>query len=255
MKNLLLLIFVCFSVQVTFTQNFQISGKVVDKKSSQPLSYVTITCKNAEKKIVTGVISDEQGNFIIKKLPSEKLNFSFQFIGFKTLEKQLLVSKNINLGTIYLEEDVTSLNEVEIQGETSTIVQKVDRKIINVGKDLVSTGTTSLEMLENIPSIDVNQLSGTISLRGNENVRVLVNGKPSNINTEQLLKQIPSNSVKSVEIITNPSAKFNPDGMSGIINLILKKNTTIGFNGSISAGIKHSKNSRPDISLNTNYKV
>lgn len=254
MKKLLLII-VTLSIQLCFSQNYQVTGKILDKNTNKPLPYVTITCKTTTKKILTGTISDNDGNFIIKKLPKEKLSIVFQFIGFKTINKQLTIQGNIDLGSIFLEEETSSLDEVEIKGEASTIIQKIDRKIINVGNDLISAGATSLEMLENIPSVSVNHLSGNISLRGNENVRVLINGKPSNINTEQLLKQIPSNTVKSIEIITNPSAKYNPEGMSGIINLILKKNTTIGFNGAITAGLQHSKNTRPEIALNTNYKV
>ena len=254
MKKLLILISF-LSTYLCLAQNSQLTGTILNKKNNQPIPFVTITCKNTSNEIISGGVSDEKGNFKIEKLPKESLLLSFQFIGYKTFEKKIDLKKNNKIGTIFLEENTTQLDEVEIQGETSTIVQKIDRKIINVGNDLTAAGATSLEMLENIPSVDVNQLSGTISLRGNENVRVLVNGKPSNINTAQLLKQIPSNSVKSVEIITNPSAKHTPEGMSGIINLILKKNTKIGFNGNLSAGIKQSRNLRPELSLNTNYKT
>ncbi|CAM1367576.1 Outer membrane receptor proteins, mostly Fe transport [Tenacibaculum sediminilitoris] len=254
MKRSLILLFL-LSFQLSYSQNFEISGTVLNKKNNEPIPFVTITCRDISNKIITGNISDEKGSFNIKKLPKENLLLTFQFIGYQTLEKKISLKESSKIGIIYLEENTTQLDEVEIQGETSTTIQKIDRKIINIGNDLTATGTTSLEMLENIPSIDINQLSGTISLRGNENVRILVNGKPSNMNTAQLLKQIPSNSVKSVEIITNPSAKHTPEGMSGIINLILKKNIEIGFNGSLSAGIEQSRNLRPEFSLNTNYKT
>ncbi|CAM1341393.1 TonB-dependent receptor domain-containing protein [Tenacibaculum aestuarii] len=254
MKKLLILISF-LNTYLCLAQNSQLTGTTLDKKNNQPIPFVTITCKNTSDEILTGAISDEKGNFKIEKLPKENLLLTFQFIGYKTFEKKIDLKKNSKIGTVFLEENTTQLDEVEIQGETSTIIQKIDRKIIHVGNNLTATGATSLEMLENIPSVDVNQLSGTVSLRGNENVRVLVNGKPSNVNTAQLLKQIPSNSVKSVEIITNPSAKYTPEGMSGIINLILKKNTKIGFNGNLVVGVKHSRNTKPDIILNTNYKT
>ncbi|WP_440121238.1 TonB-dependent receptor domain-containing protein [Tenacibaculum sp. Ill] len=254
MKRLLIL-FLFLGTYFCQAQNLRLTGIVLDKKNNQPLPFVTITCKNTSNQILTGSISDEKGNFKIEKLPKESLLLTFQFIGYKTFEKKVDLKEHSKIETVFLEENTTQLDEVEIQGETSTIIQKIDRKVINVGNDLTAAGATSLEMLENIPSVDINQLSGTISLRGNENVRVLVNGKPSNINTAQLLKQIPSNSVKSVEIITNPSAKHTPEGMSGIINLILKKNTKIGFNGSLITGIKQSRNTRPDITLTTNYKT
>ncbi|WGH76534.1 TonB-dependent receptor [Tenacibaculum tangerinum] len=254
MKRLLTFLLL-LSSYFCISQNLELTGTILDKKNNQPIPFVTVTCKNDSNKILTGGISDEKGAFTVKKLPKGKTTVTFQFIGYKTLDKKIDLTKNSHIGTIYLKENTTELDEVEVTAETSIILQKIDRKIINVGNDLIATGATSLEMLENIPSVDVNQLSGTVSLRGNENVRVLVNGKPSNLNTTQLLKQIPSNSVKSVEIITNPSAKHTPEGMSGIINIILKKNTTIGFNGNLTAGVKRSRNTRPDIALNTNYKV
>ncbi|KAB1159815.1 TonB-dependent receptor [Tenacibaculum aiptasiae] len=258
MKKLLLTILFAVIAISNYAQKQEITGKVINPKNKASIPYATITCKSENGTIITGAITNDDGYFTLSKLPKTKLLLSFQFIGYKTLVQSIdLTEKDIkyNIGTIYLQEDNNQLNEVEIQAESSTVVQKIDRKIINVNNDLIATGASSLEMLENIPSVDIDHLSGTVSLRGNENVSVLINGKPSNINTEQLLKQLPSNSVKSIEIITNPSAKFNPEGMSGIINIILKKNTEIGFNGSITIGIKHSKNTKPDIALNTNYKV
>ena len=167
----------------------------------------------------------------------------------------MINDKKIEIAPIYIEDEITELGGVIIEAERSIVIQKIDRKIINISKDLASAGTNSLQMLENIPSIEVNHQSGTVSLRGNENVRVLIDGKPSNLSTAQVLKQLPSSSVKSVELITNPSAKYNPEGMSGIINIILKKNTTIGFNGAISLGAEQSINKRPTGSLNYNYRT
>ena len=167
----------------------------------------------------------------------------------------MINDKKIEIALIYIEDEITELGGVIIEAERSIVIQKIDRKIINISKDLASAGTNSLQMLENIPSIEVNHQSGTVSLRGNENVRVLIDGKPSNLSTAQVLKQLPSSSVKSVELITNPSAKYNPEGMSGIINIILKKNTTIGFNGAISLGAEQSINKRPTGSLNYNYRT
>lgn len=245
-----------FGIPFLSYSQIKITGKIVDETTKAPIPYVTITCNNTSQKTIGGDITNDRGKFNISKLPFKKLKITFQFIGYKTISKEITPTKsnqNINLGIIFMEEDTNVLNEVEI--ENSTVTQKIDRKVIDVSKDLTLTGTNSLDMLQNVPSVDVNQLSGTISLRGNDNVKVLINGKPSNTDTQQLLKQIPSNSVKKIEIITNPSAKYNPEGMSGIINLILKKNTKIGFNGNFSIGVEHSKNTRPDVSLSTNYKT
>tara|TARA_B100000795_G_C22806401_1_gene445173 strand:+ start:5418 stop:7832 length:2415 start_codon:yes stop_codon:yes gene_type:complete len=234
-----------------------IIGEIVDSKTKEPLSYVNITCKYKSKIIITGGITDDKGNFLIEKLPFDSIFIDVQFIGYKTIKKLIVLSESqqkLDVSTLFLEEEINPLEEVVIKSETSTIVQKIDRKVINIGKDLASAGTNSLQLLENIPSVQVDFSSRTISLRGNSNVRVLIDGKPSNLSSSKLLKQIPSSSVKSIELITNPSAKYNPEGMSGIINIILKKNTTIGFNGSLNIGTEHSINNRPTGSLNFNYR-
>lgn len=257
MKKLLLVLLVLNAV-VVCSQNGNLTGTIVDAKTKLPLSYVNVVCKNAKLQLVTGGITNNNGKFTIKKLPLEKLTVEFQFIGYKTIKKVVVFSSEnnaIELDKILLEEDATMLEDVEVQAETSTVVQKIDRKVINVGKDLSSAGTNAMQLMQNIPSVNVNMQSGTISLRGNENVRILVDGKPSNLSANQILKQIPSASVKSVELITNPSVKYNPEGMSGIINIVLKKNTQVGFNGSITAGIIHGINTRPSGNINLNYRT
>ena len=236
----------------------KITGKVIDKTTKEPLPYVNIVVRDLAKKIITGGITDEKGIFKIKDLPKGNSLVEVQFIGYKIFTKQIGVTsknKNINLGTIALEEDSATLDEVVVRAETSTVIQKVDRKVINVGKDLTAAGTTASELLNNVQSVSVDSQTGAISLRGNDNVRVLVDGKPTNISAAQLLKQIPSTSIKSVELITNPSAKYNPEGMSGIINIILNKNANMGFNGSLNTGITAGHYVRYNASTNMNYKT
>ncbi len=235
-----------------------ITGIVIDNSTKEALPYVNIVVRDNAKKIITGGITDEKGAFKIKDIPKGKSIVEIQFIGFTTFSKEISISskkKNINLGTIALNEDSAQLDEVIVRAETSTIVQKVDRKVINVGKDLTSAGTTASELLNNVQSVSVDSQTGSISLRGNENVRVLVDGKPTNISAAQLLKQIPSTSIKSIELITNPSAKYNPEGMSGIINIILNKNANMGFNGSVDTGITAGHYVRYNASTNMNYKT
>ena len=235
-----------------------ISGKVIDKNTKENLPYVNIVVRDLAKKILTGGITNENGIFKIKDLPKGKSLIEVQFIGYKTYSKEIEITnknKEINLGTIALAEDSASLDEIVVRAETSTVVQKVDRKVINVGKDLTSAGATASELLNNVQSVSVDSQTGNISLRGNENVRVLVDGKPTNISAAQLLKQIPSTSIKSVELITNPSAKYNPEGMSGIINIILNKNANMGFNGSLNTGVEASHYVRYNASTNMNYKT
>ncbi|AUC15324.1 hypothetical protein BTO06_09295 [Tenacibaculum sp. SZ-18] len=236
----------------------KISGKIIDKLSKEPLPYVNIIIRDTAKKVLTGGITDEKGIFNVRKIPEGKSIVEIQFIGYKTVSRDIIIeskNRNIKLGTITLEEDSTTLEEVEVRAETSTVVQKVDRKVINVGKDLTSAGATASELLNNVQSVSVDSQTGNISLRGNENVRVLVDGRPTNIPAAQLLKQLPSSSIKSVELITNPSAKYNPEGMSGIINIILNKNANMGFNGSINTGIETGHYVRYNASTNMNYKT
>jgi outer membrane receptor protein involved in Fe transport len=235
-----------------------ITGKVIDSQTKESLPYVNIVILDVSKKIITGGITDENGLFKIKDIPKGNSIVELQFMGYKTYSKEIKISnksKNINLGTISLNEDSAALDEVVVRAETSSVIQKVDRKVINVGKDLTASGTTASELLNNVQSVSVDNQTGAISLRGNSNVRILVDGRPTNIPAAQLLRQIPSNSIKSVELITNPSAKYNPDGMSGIINIILNKNANMGFNGSIDTGVTAGHYVRYNGSTNMNYKT
>ncbi|MFY9242845.1 MAG: TonB-dependent receptor [Polaribacter sp.] len=235
-----------------------ITGKVIDKTTNQPLPYVNIVVRELTKKLITGGITDENGLFAIKELPNGKSLVEVQFIGYKTFSKEIEITKDtkeVDFGIIPLEENSDSLDEVVVRAETSSVVQKVDRKVINVGKDLTSAGTTASELLNNVQSVTVDSQTGELSLRGNSNVRVLVDGRPTNIPVAQLLKQIPSTSIKSIELITNPSAKYNPEGMSGIINIILNKNANMGFNGSLDTGVTAGHYVRYNASTNMNYKT
>nr|WP_321233574.1 outer membrane beta-barrel family protein [uncultured Psychroserpens sp.] len=233
-----------------------VSGRVIDAKLNEPLPYVNIVIKGTSDEIITGGITKDDGTFVINKIPEGKITVSIQYIGYKTVSKPINLGEDgykINLGDIRLEEDLESLGEVTVVAEVSTIQQKVDRKVITIGKDLAASGTAS-ELMVGIPSVNVDAQTGDISLRGNSNVRVMVDGKLSNIPTAQLLKQIPSTAIKSIELITNPSAKYNPEGMSGIINIVLHKNTMIGFNGSANVGLSYEREPKFNSALNMNYR-
>jgi len=253
------LIITCFlcSIAFGFAQNSgSIKGKVVDKKTNEPLPYVNIILKDNDK-IVTGGVTTEDGNFTVNKLALQKYTVEIQFIGYTTVIKNidLTADANQNLGTIAISEDVSELKDVEVVAERSNMVQKIDRKVINVGKDLIASGTTASEIMNNIPTVSIDPQTKEISMRGNTNVRVLIDGKPSNVSVEQLLQQIPSASIKQIELITNPSAKYNPEGMSGIINIILHKNSQDGFNGSLNTGVTFGITPKTNSALNMNYRV
>ena len=233
-----------------------IIGKILDKTSNEPLSYVNILIKE-DTKLVTGGITTAKGNFVINNLALKNYTVEIQFMGYKTIIKKVSLTakdKTADLKTIFLEEDATQLSEVEIIKDRSIIEQKSDRKIINVGKDLLSAGATAAEILNNIPSVSVDQQNNEVSLRGNSNVRIFVDGKPTTVSAAQLLQQIPSSSIKQVELITNPSAKYNPEGMSGIINIVLNKNTKIGFNGNVNGGVTFGKTPKFNGSTDMNYR-
>ena len=253
------LIITCFlcSIAFGFAQNSgSIKGKVVDKKTNESLPYVNIILKDNDK-IVTGGVTTEDGNFAINKLGLQKYTVEIQFIGYTTVVKNIDLTSdaNQNLGTIAISEDVSELKDVEVVAERSNMVQKIDRKVINVGKDLIASGTTASEIMNNIPTVSIDPQTKEISMRGNTNVRVLIDGKPSNVSVEQLLQQIPSASIKQIELITNPSAKYNPEGMSGIINIILHKNSQDGFNGSLNTGVTFGITPKTNSALNMNYRV
>lgn len=249
LSAILFLIVLCSS----FAQpNGKVTGTILDKISNQAVPYATVAIKEGET-VITGIMSDDNGKFEITA-PQKKYTLEVQFIGYTTYSTIIDLNTNLlDLKNINLEPEATTLEGVNIIAEQSTIEQKIDRKVINVGKDLTTVGATASEIMNNIPSVNVDQ-DGKISLRGNSNVRVLIDGRPTNISADQLLKQIPSTSIKKIELITNPSAKYNPEGMSGIINIILHKNAADGFNGSLDTGYTFAKNFRNNNSANLNYR-
>ena len=238
-------------------KNGSVSGRVLDAQLNEPLPYVNIIVKDATDKVITGGITNSDGTFNIKKIPEGAIKVEITFIGYKTIERQETIGKgnyDINMGDIRLAEDDTALDEVTVVSETSTIQQKIDRRVINVGKDLTTSGPTASEIMNNIPTVNVDPQTGDIALRGNQNVQVMVDGKLSNIPAAQLLRQIPSTSIKQIELITNPSAKYNPDGMSGIINIILHKNINVGFNGNVNFGLGYQLEPKFNSSIDMNYR-
>jgi outer membrane receptor protein involved in Fe transport len=238
------------------TSKKTIKGKVIDAFSKEPVPYASIVLKSKEnQKIITGGITEDNGSFQIKDLAQTVLIFEVQYIGYKTYSRELTLNGNTtDVGTIEITENVEQLEGVEIVVERSTIEQKIDRKVINVGKDLTTTGATAADIMVNVPSVDIDQ-DGNLSFRGNQNVRVLIDGKLTNIAPDQLLRQIPSTSIKKIELITNPSAKYNPEGMSGIINIILYKSSQMGFNGILNLGVTQGQETRSNNSIDLNYRI
>ncbi len=231
-----------------------ITGKIIEKTKKLPLEYATITFKNTQNpKLIFGGITDNKGDFNIDVVAGT-YDIIFEFISFKptVLSSKQLVGVT-NLGTVLLEEDITQLNEVVIRNEATTLEIKLDKKVYNVGKDLLVKGGTVSDVLDNIPSVTVD-VDGTIALRGNDNVRILIDGKPSTAtNVSDALRLIPADAIDKVEVITNPSARYDAEGGGGILNILLKKGKTNGFNGTFIANTGFPDNH--GISANLNYKT
>ncbi|MEN8185666.1 MAG: TonB-dependent receptor [Bacteroidota bacterium] len=233
---------------------YEITGKVIDKSTKQALEFATIIFKPLKGKRVFGGLTDKDGKFNIE-VPKDTYNINIEFMSFKTraLANQKIES-NRNLGILPLEEDAQALGEVEIIAERSTVEIRLDKKIYNVGKDMTVKGGTASDVLDNVPSVTVDA-EGVVSLRGNENVKILVNGKPSSIvglNDTEALKQFPADMIKKVEVITSPSARYEAEGTAGILNIILRKGKALGFNGSatVNAGVPTASG----VSANLNYR-
>jgi outer membrane receptor for ferrienterochelin and colicins len=253
-KNKLILLFL-FSLTSLLGQEKKIilSGKIIEKSNSLPLEYATITFKNPNtKQAVSGGITNNKGEFTITIMPGT-YDVKYEFISFKTIEiKDKTFTTDTNLGTISLEDDAKQLETVEIRSERTSIDIKLDKKVYSVGKDIIVRGGTVSDVLDNIPSVAVDT-EGNVSLRGNENVRILIDGKPSNaINISDALRLIPADAIDKVEVVTNPSARYDAEGGGGIINIILKKGKNQGLNGTFIASIGEPENT--GLSANLNLK-
>lgn len=236
-----------------------ISGSIIETATEKPLEFANVIIKNQQDTtIVQGIVTGRNGEFAFENLPYGEYKISYSFIGFEKMQTsiQKLDSKKnkIVLGQLYLSETSKTLGEVEVTARKSTFVNSIDRKTFNVGEDLMSkTGSVS-ELLQNVPSVQVD-IDGNVSLRGSDNVMILINGKPSALmgaNRAAVLQQMPANSIDKIEIITNPSAKYKPDGTSGIINIVLKKNKSLGLNGSVSANAGNDERYNGNVMINYN---
>lgn len=239
-KNNILLLFL-FSFSFIFSQQKAnkneviIQGTVIDGSTKQPLEYATVILKNKETDVLSGGLTDLNGNFKILT-PKAIYEISVKYISFKSKSFSAEnINTNKNFGTIELSQNTNSLNEIVIIAEKTTVNIRLDKKIFNIGKDLSIKGGNASDVLGNVPSVQVG-VEGTVSLRGNENVTILIDGRPSalvGMNGAEALRQIPAEAIEKVEVITSPSARYDAEGTAGILNIILRKNKLIGFNGSL----------------------
>ncbi|GGH36967.1 TonB-dependent receptor [Dyadobacter endophyticus] len=234
----------------------KISGIVLDSAAARGVEFASIALFNvADNKAIDGTTADESGKFAIVKVAPGTYKLMISFIGYKDKAVSVKVEKgkDVVLGAIQLASSVQNLAEVTITGEKSLVEEKVDRLVFNAEKDITSKGGDASDLLRKVPMLSVD-LDGNVSLRGSSNIRVLINNKPSTIiaaNVADALKQIPADMIKSVEVITSPSAKYDAEGSGGIINIITKKNNLQGLTLNIDSGVG---NRGSNLGLNGSYR-
>ncbi|MEZ0541005.1 TonB-dependent receptor domain-containing protein [Fibrella arboris] len=235
----------------------KLNGVLTDSTTGKPVEFATVALINATTgKPVDGAISDGRGKFSLKNLPEGDFKLQYSFIGYQTrTSAPIKLGKNadISLGAVVMAPDVRLLGEVTVTGQRAMIEEKVDRLVYNAEKDLTAKGGDASDILKKVPMLSID-LDGNVSLRGSSNIRVLINNKPSTIvaaSVADALKQLPADLIKTVEVITSPSAKYDAEGSAGIINIVTKKNTLRGLtlNGDIGGGTRGS-----NLGLNGAYR-
>lgn len=234
-----------------------IKGIVVDARSGTPIEYATIAVYDAENKVVTGTVSDVNGGFRIVGLNWGIYHVQLSFMGYdpQRVNNLTLASDKAshNLGMIKLLANTETLNEVEVVAERKAFEFKIDKKIVNVSGQNTAASMTAVEVLENVPSVKVD-VEGNVSLRGSGGFTVLIDGKPTILDASDALRQMPASAIENIEIITNPSVKYQPDGTAGIINVITKKNKSLGVNGQAGANVGMYGTYGGDMLLNYRHK-
>lgn len=236
----------------------EVSGQVLEKNSSKPVEYASISLyRLRDTSLVTGVITDSKGYFKMADVPGGKFLLRVDFIGFTRYSTEVMVNpktSSVNIGVVKLEPYVKQLAEVTVADQKPIVEFSLDKKVINVEQNIVALSGSATDILRNTPAVSVD-MDGNVSLRGSTNVRILIDGKPSTLSSSpsDALEQIPANSVQSIEIITNPSAKYDPEGMTGILNIITKKEKRNGVNGM--ASVNYGTWNKYGGSVNLNYRV
>lgn len=249
-----LLVFFALSSFDLLAQEIKLKGKVMDGKRETPLEFANIALLSpGDSAVIYGAMSELDGSFEFNASPGDYI-LRVGFIGYlEFFEEISLGSKpNVNLGTITLEEDTQNLDEVVVEGVTSMFESDIDKRTYNVENSIVAEGQTASQLLGTLPSIQVDD-EGGITMRGSGNILIYINGRPSNLSgddAESILAQFPANSIKSVELITNPSSRYDATGVGGIINIILKKNEQTGFNGQVNASVGTREKYQAGVNLN-----
>ena len=240
-KFLLLLIGVLAPLGAAMAQG-SVRGKIVDKATGEAVEFVNVVASpKGSDHIAGGVITDADGAFRIEGLSYGSYVLTVSYIGYQNATREFTLSaqaKSAHFKQIPIEEDNQMLGEVEVTGIRSQMKFEIDKKVFNVDQAIAATGGSASDILQNIPSVEVDT-EGTVSLRGSESVTVWINGKAQGLtadNQGDILEQMPAESIERIEVITNPSAKYSPEGTVGIINIVLKRDRKAGYYGSAQAG-------------------
>lgn len=236
-----------------------VKGKIIDGNTKLPLEYVniSITNNNENNQLETGETTNEKGVFECKVLVGD-FTVNISFIGYKSFTKKIKIknlSEEVNIGTIALQEDSKMLDAVEIVSQGTQMRLEIDKKVFSVDQNLAAAGASASEILKNIPSVEVDG-DGNVSLRNNSNVEVWINGKPSGLTAENrgnILEQIPAETIENIELMTNPSAKHNPEGTAGVINIVMKKTKQKTYYGSVNTGIMYPIKGLPGGNLGASF--
>ncbi|MFD2603684.1 TonB-dependent receptor domain-containing protein [Flavobacterium suzhouense] len=261
LQSSLLLLFLFFAV-TAFAQRpggqggpkVKVTGKLIEQDTKQPLEFANVIIQTTSNVTVNGGLTDAKGEFSLE-VPAGTYNIKYDFISFKTVViSNKIITEDTNLGTTAMASDATQLSEVSITAERSTVEIKLDKRVYTVGNDMMVKGGTVSDVLDNVPSVSVDA-EGNVALRGNQSVTILIDGRPSTMagsNVAEVLRLLPADSVDKVEVITNPSARYDAEGGGGIINIVLKKGKADGFNGSVVATTGDPANH--GVSTNLNFR-
>jgi outer membrane receptor protein involved in Fe transport len=268
MRKLLtvILLFITMLVQAQLAPNEntasmrsgRVKGVIIDSNTQQPMEYANIAIYNQrDSSLVTGGITNQNGVFEITGLGFGLYYAEANFIGYEkvSLPEIRIIPSNqtVDIGNLNLKASTVEMAGVDVVAERQRIEYQIDKKVINVKQDINAAGGTAVDVLENTPSVEVD-IDGNVLLRGSSSFTVLIDGRPTVLSGNDALRQMPASAIENIEIITNPSAKYDPDGMAGIINIVMKKNILAGFNGIINGMVGTGDKYRGDITMNYRTK-
>ncbi len=256
MKNLtILLIVLIFSGHINAQQSGRITGRVADSKDNSPLAEAVVKLsKTGDSAIVAGTVTGKNGGFTLERIPFGMYSLRVSYIGYLELHVDNIVigenSLSQSFDTLKLSSGAATTNEIDVEASKQLMTLEGDKKVFNVSGSMLSKGGTALDVLKKTPLVDVD-INDNVSLRGSQNVKILVDDKPSRYAS---LKQVPADAIEKVEIITNPPAKYEAEGVTGIINIVMKKNDALGFTGNANVGGSYNDRFRGWSGLSMNMK-